>query len=45
MKVAGWKISRLSTTTQSSSSGTQTGNRAHHALPQVTTLGELRERG
>ena len=44
MKVAGWKISRLSTTTQSSSSGTQTGSGAHHALPQVTTLGELRER-
>jgi len=44
MKVEGWKIRRLSTTPQSSSSGTQTGDGAHHVLPKVATLGELRER-
>jgi hypothetical protein len=42
MKVAGWKIKRLSTTPQSSSSGTQTGEGALHAPPKVATLGELR---
>ena len=44
MKVEGWKISRLSTTPQSASSGTQAGDGAHHAVPKVATLGELRER-
>jgi len=42
MKVEGWKIRKLSTTPQSSSSGTQSGDGAQHALPKVATLGELR---
>jgi hypothetical protein len=44
LKVEGWKIKRLSTTQQSSSSGTPAGDGAHHALPKAATLGELRER-
>ena len=43
MKVAGWKIRRLSPTPQSSSSGTQTGAGAR-SPPKLETLGELRER-
>jgi len=42
MKIEGWKIRKLSTTPQSSSSGTQSGDGAQHALPKVATLGELR---
>ena len=44
MKVAGWKIRRLSPTPQASSSGTQTGASAHQSPRKVETLGELRER-
>jgi len=44
MKLAGWKIRRLSTTPQSSPSGTQTDAGAHQSPPKVETLGELRAR-
>jgi hypothetical protein len=44
MKLAGWKITRLSMTSESSASGVQPDAGAHRALPKVATLGELRQR-
>jgi hypothetical protein len=44
MKLAGWKVSRIGPTPDSSSAGTQPGAPAHHAPPKAATLGELRVR-
>jgi len=43
MKLAGWKVSRLGATPESSASGTQPGAGAPRAPPKVATLGELRQ--
>ena len=44
MKLAGWKVRRLESTPDSSTTGAQPAAGPHQASPKVATLGELRQR-